>query len=157
LSAKSASSSPTPSNLKTYKLSLLDQFPSSTYVPLILFYPGNKSTGHPLTDIVSQRSQLLKISLSETLTRFYSFAGKIKDNLSVDCNDEGIFYSEALVNCHLVDCLNQPNLPSLFSFLSGQDANWSGPIAGDHVAMIQVNNFACGAIAIGAHCFPHDR
>jgi hypothetical protein len=71
-------SSPTPPSLKTYKLSLLDQVVPSAYIPMIFFYPMNKSISHSVVDIVSQRSHLLKQSLSNTLTRFYPFAGKIK-------------------------------------------------------------------------------
>jgi len=141
-------SSPTPPNLKTYKLSLLDQAAPSTYVPTIFFYPMNQSISHDVVDILSQRSQLLKQSLSETLTRFYPLAGKIKDYLSIDCNDEGVFYLEAYANCHLVDCLNQPNLGSLQKLLP-QEMNFKELTAGDHVAMIKVTSFACGGIAIG--------
>jgi shikimate O-hydroxycinnamoyltransferase len=140
--------SPTPPNLKTHKLSFLDQFFPTTYVPIILFYTMNQSIGHSVADIVSQRSQLLKQSLSETLTRFYPFAGKVKDNLSIDCNDEGVYYVEANVHCHLVECLHQPN-PALFYQLVPQTAFWKDLTAGDYVAMIQVSTFACGGIAIG--------
>ncbi|XP_038717186.1 uncharacterized protein LOC120010459 [Tripterygium wilfordii] len=38
---------------------------------------------------LSQRSLVLKQSLSETLTRYYPLAGKIKDDRSIDCNDDG--------------------------------------------------------------------
>jgi shikimate O-hydroxycinnamoyltransferase len=62
-------SSPTPPNLKTHRLSLLDQFGSSGYIPVIFFYPMNQSTSNAAVDIVSQRSHSLKQSLSETLTR----------------------------------------------------------------------------------------
>ncbi|KAB1203567.1 Vinorine synthase [Morella rubra] len=140
--------SPTPPNLKTHKLSLLDQLNPPVYVPMIFFYPTNQSIGHAAADSTSQRGQLLKQSLSETLTRFYPFAGKIKDNLSIDCNDEGVDYLEARVHCHLADCLNQLNLRYLRKFLP-QEASWKEASAGDPVAMVQVNNFACGGIVIG--------
>jgi shikimate O-hydroxycinnamoyltransferase len=107
----------------------------------------NQSISHAVADIVSQISHSLKQSLSETLTRFYPFAGKIKDRLSIDCNDEGVFYLEACVNCHLVECLSQPNIPSLQKFLPRE--SWKDPTEGDHVTMIQVTRFACGGIAIG--------
>ncbi|XP_041020376.1 stemmadenine O-acetyltransferase-like [Juglans microcarpa x Juglans regia] len=143
-------SSPTPPNLKTQKLSLLDQLMPAVYYPTILFYPMNQSTGCACSDDVeySQRSQLLKQSLSETLTRFYPFAGKVKDHLSIDCNDEGAYYSEACVNCSLVDCLDQPDLSSFVKFVPLDSTSYR-PTTGDHVAMIQVNRFACGGIAIG--------
>ncbi|KAB1203558.1 Vinorine synthase [Morella rubra] len=98
--------------------------------------------------LLSERARLLKESLSETLTRFYPLAGKIIDNLSIDCNDEGVDYLEARVHCHLADCLNQPNLEYLLKFLP-HEASWTEASAGDHVAMVQVNSFACGGIAIG--------
>ncbi|XP_059461004.1 stemmadenine O-acetyltransferase-like [Corylus avellana] len=144
-------SSPTPPNLRTHKLSLLDQFIPSLYIPIILFYPMNQSTSHAVNvvDIVSQRSLMLKQSLSKTLTRFYPFAGKIKDNLSIDCNDEGALYLEARANCLLVDYLNQPNVPSSLQTFLPQEISWKQAIAGDHVAMIKVTSFACGGIAIG--------
>ncbi|XP_059462081.1 stemmadenine O-acetyltransferase-like [Corylus avellana] len=142
-------SSPTPPNLKTHRLSLLDQFSSFGYIPVIFFYPMNQSISNnaAVDHIVSQRSHSLKQSLSEILTRFYPFAGKIKDHLSIDCNDEGVFYLEAYLNCHLVDCLRQPNIASFEKFLPRE--SWKGPTEGDHVAMIKVTTFACGGIAIG--------
>ncbi|KAG7966908.1 hypothetical protein I3843_08G072900 [Carya illinoinensis] len=104
----------------------------------------NQSTGCACSDVVeSQRSQLLKQSLSEALTRFYPFAGKVKDHLSIDCNVEGPYYSEACVNCSLVDCLDQPDLSSFVKFVPLESTSYR-PTTGDHVAMIQVNRLACG-------------
>lgn len=40
-------------------------------------------------------SNLLKSSLSTTLTRFYPLAGRISDDFSVDCSDAGALYVEA--------------------------------------------------------------
>ena len=51
------------------------------------------------------------------------------------------------VNCHLVECLRQPNIPSFQKFLPRE--SWKKPTEGDHVAMIKVTTFACGGIAIG--------
>jgi shikimate O-hydroxycinnamoyltransferase len=152
-------SSPTPPNrLKTHKHSL-DQFVPNVYVPIILFYPMNQSTDHSVDDIVSQRSQLLKQSLSETLARFYPFARKVKDSsLSIDCNDEGVYYTEASVNCHLVECLNQPNTALFYRFLRGE-ALGKELTAGDHVAMIQVSTrgLYMWRYCHWCPCFPHDR
>ena len=44
---------------------------------------------------------LLKQSLSDVLMRYYPLAGRIKDNLIVDCNYEGVLYYEAQVKCQL--------------------------------------------------------
>ena len=80
---------PTPSHLKTYKLSLLDQLQLVVYGPIVLFYAKN--------DLITsdQQSQRLKASLSKTLARFYSAAGRIKDNVTIECSDEGVQYIEA--------------------------------------------------------------
>ncbi|KAL4305626.1 hypothetical protein HN51_039591 [Arachis hypogaea] len=76
-------SSPTPSHLRTFKHSLLDQFVPFPHARIILFY----TTSQNLSEF-SKRLELFKQSLSEILTQFYPFAGKIKDDLSIDCNDE---------------------------------------------------------------------
>ncbi|MBA0759498.1 hypothetical protein Gotri_022382 [Gossypium trilobum] len=55
------------------------------------------------------RSQLVKESLSQTLTLFYPFVGRIKDHLSISCNDEGAYYVEARVNLPLCVFLNLPD------------------------------------------------
>ncbi|KAE8056062.1 hypothetical protein FH972_012860 [Carpinus fangiana] len=143
-------SSPTPPNLKTYKLSLLDQVHSSIYIPVVLFYPMNESTSHSVNvaDIISQRSQLLKQSLSENLTRFYPLAGKVKDELTIDCNDEGVSYFEGYSNCHLVDCIREPDIVSL-NQLFPQVTAFHDPGEGDYVALIKVTSFACGGFSIG--------
>ncbi|XP_059459549.1 stemmadenine O-acetyltransferase-like [Corylus avellana] len=143
-------SSPTPPNLKTYKLSLLDQVHSSIYIPVTLYYPMNESTSHSVNvaDIISQRSQLLKQSLSENLTRFYPLAGKVKDELTIDCNDEGVFYLEGYSKCHLIDCIREPDIVSL-NQLFPQEMTFQDPVEGDYVALIKVTSFACGGFAIG--------
>ncbi|KAJ0025543.1 hypothetical protein Pint_09251 [Pistacia integerrima] len=141
-------SSPTPLHLKIHKLSLLDQYVPPIYIPVVIYYP-NQDTNLSPTDIITQRLQLLKQSLSETLVRFYPLAGKMKDSLSIDCNDEGIYFVEALVQRPLDEFLNQPDLALINKFLPGE-ASWSAtPTPGTHVAMIQVTTFSCGGIVIG--------
>ena len=105
-------SSPTPSHLKNFKLSLLDQLYASSYVPILLFYSprdGTRDTGQVLTR--------LKDSLSETLSCFYPLAGRIKDRVSIDCNDEGVtFLISQVMNCHLFEFLNNPQIDFLDRF-----------------------------------------
>ncbi|KAK1392167.1 hypothetical protein POM88_011223 [Heracleum sosnowskyi] len=96
---------PTPHSLKKFKLSVLDQTQVKLYVPLMLFYLNN-NTGN-LNSVISDKSKLLKQSLSDTLTRFYPFAGKVRDDFYIDCNDEGVYYIETRVNCSLSDFLGQ--------------------------------------------------
>lgn len=141
-------SSPTPQHLKIFKLSLLDQLMPSPYAPLILFYHN------PTTHFeIPCRLELLKKSLSNTLTRFYPLAGRINDDLSIECNDEGAYYVEARVNCRLHQFLNQPDLLFLPRFLP-RDFFTKEPMAGSYVTNIQVNMFDCGGFAIGI-CISH--
>lgn len=95
-------SSPTPIHLRSYKLSLLDQFSPQTYIPLILFFSGN---GDPNAD----KSHQLRRSLSETLTHFYPLAGRIQEDDTVNCNDKGVDFLEAQVNGLLLEFLKQPD------------------------------------------------
>jgi hypothetical protein len=142
-------SSPRPPHLRNFKLSLLDQLIPVPYAPLLLYYPMNDNSGASNLD-VPKRLGVLKKSLSETLTHFYPLAGKIKDELSIDCNDEGAYYVEAQVNCHLSEFLRQPDLLLVNQFFPCELL----PKAVTHVANFQVNVFECGGIAIGI-CISH--
>ncbi|KAK7292710.1 hypothetical protein RJT34_15562 [Clitoria ternatea] len=141
-------SSPTPSHLRSFKLSLLDQLIPSPYAPTVLFYNPPKSDTSNLSE-VPKRLELLKQSLSETLTQFYPLGGKIKDDyLSIECNDEGANFVIAHVkNCTLSEFLAHPVLTLLHKFLPI-------PNSETHVTNIQVTIFECGGIAIGM-CISH--
>ncbi|KAI5652466.1 hypothetical protein M9H77_29653 [Catharanthus roseus] len=80
-------SSPTPENLREYKFSFLDQ---------IVFFCLNPpfSSSSPVVDH-------LKKSLSITLAKFYTFAGRIIGNSSLLCDDSGALFIEARVHSHL--------------------------------------------------------
>lgn len=135
-------SSPTPTHLKTFKLSLLDQMVPPTYIPLLLFYP---TSDH-------HRARQLKKSLSETLTRFYPFAGTIKDNAFIECNDNGACFIEARVSCLLPHILNEPDHEVLKQLLP---INFESPEEGRGCVLhVQANYFKCGAMAIGM-CLSH--
>ncbi|XP_044476063.1 stemmadenine O-acetyltransferase-like [Mangifera indica] len=147
-------SSPTPQHLKIFKLSLLDQLICCPYAPIVFFYAMNDSTASHDLDI-QERLALLKTSLSETLTRFYPFAGKMKDDLSIECNDEGAYYVETRVNCCVEEFLSQPDLMLLHEFLPCDLINTKElATAGACVTNIQINVFDCGGIAVGV-CISH--
>ncbi|XP_037493505.1 stemmadenine O-acetyltransferase-like [Jatropha curcas] len=153
-------SSPMPTHLKTYKISLLDQFQPSLH--LTLFTDTNppqnqfEPSGYFSTILFYQNSQetsvsvLLKQSLSETLSRFYPLAGKVKDRLSIDCNDEGVCYIEATSNIPLSQYLAQPDLASLKKLMPNATRECELP-SGSHVALIQETTFACGGFTIAVH------
>ncbi|MCL7050205.1 hypothetical protein MKW94_000821 [Papaver nudicaule] len=145
---------PTPLNKRSYKLSYIDQgnLPHPP-IPLLLFYSGANAD-------VAEQCGLLKKSLSETLTRFYPLAGEIKDNLTIECNDNGAYYLETRVNCHLSEVLTHPEANVLKNFLPSYDLHFRSGSIGSTTSdelnlrdliqlVIQVNVFDCGGIAIG--------
>lgn len=135
-------SSPTPDHFRRYHLSFLDQISPPIFVPLIFFYEKPDKD----KDAISNH---LKKSLSDTLTRFYPLAGRIKENLFIDCNDGGIPYVQAKVNCELSKIMEKPNPVQHNKLL---------PLKIDEVndllLAVQVNLFDCGGIAV-AICISH--
>lgn len=88
-------SSSAPDRKRIYKLSLLDQLGSGAYVSNILFY---------------RRKHLLIISKNHLLIHFYPLAGKIKDNLFVDCDDLGVTFVETRLArcCDMSQVIKEP-------------------------------------------------
>ncbi|KAJ4837310.1 hypothetical protein Tsubulata_047626 [Turnera subulata] len=141
-----APSSPTPEHLRYLKISYLDQLAPPICVPRLFCYPPNEE-GQGLN--TTEKSELLKRSLSEALTLFYPLAGRyIKDKLLVDCNDNGAEYLEAQVSGSMSQLLDEGN--------SELQAKWLTLLAPDPVesesnplALVQFNMFECGGVAIG--------
>lgn len=135
-------SSQTPHQLRHYQLSSLDQCNLPVYNHLVLFYPTTEN------DVIVQIDNL-KLTVSKALTYFYPLAGRIKDNSFVDCNDEGIPFVKAQVNCRLSDFLKNPvpkELNKLYPFPLDDAAEL--PMG------IQFNAFDCEGIGI-ALCISH--
>ncbi|KAK3033336.1 hypothetical protein RJ639_034183 [Escallonia herrerae] len=163
-------SSPTPSHLKAYKISFLDQLiVPGQYIPFFTYYtpPMRDATKAP-NSISGQR--ILKDSLSETLTRFYPLAGRVQnqDQYVINCNDKGLVFSTARVNnCAMADFLSstQPKVELLYQFLptlppttkiGGDDNGKDDDDDDDGPAQlaIQLNIFSCGGVALCV-CFGH--
>ncbi|XP_062109531.1 stemmadenine O-acetyltransferase-like [Humulus lupulus] len=141
-------SSSTPSHLKTSKLSFLDQFIPPIHCRVVYFYP--KSDHH---DSTSATSELLKKSLSQTLARFYPLAGRIINNTTIDCNDEGAQYVEARCQGLLSTFLDQsPDLSQLQHFLP--EMNQSPELGIWPQLAIQATFFDCGGMALDV-CTAH--
>lgn len=143
-------SSPTPQHLKIFKLSLLDQLIPAPYAPIVMFYPNDNGASH---SEIQERIVILKESLSQTLTRFYPLAGLIRDDLSIDCNDQGAYFAVAEVNSHLSEFLNNLELQLIHQFLPCEPS-FNESCTGARVTNIQVNIFECGGMAIGL-CVSH--
>ncbi|KAL8233459.1 hypothetical protein R6Q59_019559 [Mikania micrantha] len=140
-------SSKTPQHLKTFNLSVLHQLIPAPYAPVIFFYPNQDHAAEIQID------EQLKISLAQTLTRFYPLAGTIKDDLSIDCDDSGAYYATARVNTSLVEFLNHLGLGSINQFLPCDPA-FARSNAGTRVTNVQVNIFKCGGLAVSL-CISH--
>lgn len=134
-------SHPTPHHLRNLELSLLDQINYSLYVCTCFLYKANKNVN---ADQVSQR---LKSSLSETLTKFYPFAGRVKEDFSIECNDEGVEFIEGRANGFLSEYLQNPDQKLLTEFqpFGGKDP----PVAGKGpLLVVQVTFFKCGGVGV---------
>ncbi|KAL3577884.1 hypothetical protein D5086_019388 [Populus alba] len=122
-----------------------DQISPPTYNPLLLFYPAD---GDVKINNIEKPNQL-KQSLSEILNLYYPLAGRIKDNLFVECNDEGIPFFQAEVKCRLPQVVENPEPSELNKLI---------PFALDDAEElplgIQYSIFECGGIVIGL-CISH--
>ncbi|THG05474.1 vinorine synthase-like [Camellia sinensis] len=148
-------SSPTPHHLRTHKLSSRDQRATFLYIPLVFFYAPStihatfgcgSNNSDKYDDVFHEISQRLKVSLSETLTHFYPLAGRLKNNLSVDCNDEGIDFFEARVinNCGVSDILERPSIQGMVPLAPPEPTDYNNA----PLSRVQVNFFPCGGVAI---------
>ncbi|XP_020230385.1 stemmadenine O-acetyltransferase [Cajanus cajan] len=115
---------------------------------MVLFYSADQNT-QTITDITQQRMKQLRESLAQVLTLFYPFAGRVKDKITIDCNDKGVHYTEAKVSCSLAEFFNQSNFLSLIYKLLPNQATMEVSAEG-YTTMAKVTCFACGGIVIGA-------
>ncbi|KAJ4713159.1 Transferase [Melia azedarach] len=139
-------SSPTPPHLKTHNLSLIDQLNLNIYFGYPLFYNrGDKS--------VVEISDHLKRSLSKTLTHYYPFAGRVRHDSFVDCDDSGVPFIEAYVDINMFEVLRKPEMNILEQLLP---YNPNKKVStDDHPNLaVQINYFDCGGFAVCA-CFRH--
>ncbi|KFK22994.1 hypothetical protein AALP_AAs50735U000200 [Arabis alpina] len=99
-----------PSPQDRLRLSIFD-LSLPAYVPIIFFYKAE--------DLVSVSPEIitrnLKSSLSETLSRFYPLAGRV-EGVSINCNDEGVVFTEARTDLLLPEFLKNININSLDRF-----------------------------------------
>ncbi|KAI8008369.1 Vinorine synthase [Camellia lanceoleosa] len=91
-------------------------------------------------------SERLKVSLSETLTRFYPLAGRLRDNFLVDCNDDGVDFVEARVinNFHLSNFLDRPTLKVIDHLAPPEPTDYyKTPLL-----LVQVSFFPCNGVVL---------
>lgn len=139
-------SSPTLDHLRHYQLSFTDQLCPPVYTSFVFFYPADDAdTKFDNLEILEQLQQ----SLSNVLTHFYPLAGRLKDNIYVDCNDGGVPFLQVRVKFKLVHVLESREPGELNKFLPFE-------CDGDHefLSGVQFNIFECGGIGIGL-CISH--
>ncbi|KAK2640942.1 hypothetical protein Ddye_022705 [Dipteronia dyeriana] len=124
-------SSPTPDHLRTYKLSLLDQISSQKYYSFVHFYSGPCETS------------TLKAALSNTLTHYYPFAGRVHDDFSIVCDDTGATFIEAKVSGDVSDILKRPQNEVMEHLVPQQQSTTN-----HEILAVQLNRFNCGGVAI---------
>ncbi|KAF3434038.1 hypothetical protein FNV43_RR25141 [Rhamnella rubrinervis] len=129
--------------LKPYKLCLFDQLTPVTYPSFIFFYPISDPNFNLRETLVR-----LKKSLSETLTLYFPFSGRTKNNLYIDDFHEGLVYLEAKVNYRMSDYFKLKDIELLNLFIPYQPFCKEKETLVPQIAF-QVNLFACGGIALG--------
>ncbi|KAL4558470.1 hypothetical protein LXL04_036670 [Taraxacum kok-saghyz] len=137
-------SSPTPSHLKTYNFTILDQIMAHIYIPMVAFYPNTTISNF------HDKTTDLKKSLSQTLTKYYPFAGRYGKvaPAHVDCKENGAEFFEASIDTTLSDFLqnskNHQDIDQFFPYALNHDNEPENltPL------MVQVNHFECGGVAV---------
>ncbi|KAL5546704.1 hypothetical protein UlMin_006391 [Ulmus minor] len=140
-------SSSTSHQHRILKLSCLDQIFPPTYGCLVFFYNSNTNDGDNHSSFL-ERSNSLQKSLSKTLVHFYPFAGRLKDSSTIECNDEGVYFIEAQINCNLFEILNQPKSETLDQLLNPSKDPKTTQLATNSIFIVQLTAFKCGGIAI---------
>uniref|UniRef100_A0A0R0IJQ5 Uncharacterized protein n=1 Tax=Glycine max TaxID=3847 RepID=A0A0R0IJQ5_SOYBN len=141
-------SNPTPPHLRIHPLSFIDHIVFRNYIPLLFFY---NSPNHEQASTISK----LKKSLSQVLSRYYPFAGKLRDQVSIDCNDQGVSFLVTRLRCNLSTILQNPTEESL-NPLFPDELQWKpmSSSSSSSIIAIQINCFACGGIAMSV-CMCH--
>lgn len=141
-------SSPTPSTLRRHNLSFMDQLASPAHNPLAFFYPKHGNSSYDQNHI----SELLENSLANVLTSYYPFAGTIKENTFVDCNDVGAEFFNVRVSFPMSEILNHPYNDAT-NLVYPQGLPWNTSYEGTLV-VTQLTHFDCGGIAVSI-CISH--
>ncbi|CAL5194928.1 unnamed protein product [Lathyrus oleraceus] len=139
-------SSPTPSHLRIYPLSFIDNM-FVCNVPLLFFYNPNESS-----DQDSKISQLKK-SLSHLLSKYYIFSGRLKDKITIECNDQGVPFLVTKIKSKLSHLLEHPE-ENFLNHLFADGLQWKDGDPSSAFIAIQINCFECGGIAISI-CMNH--
>ncbi|CAH1414198.1 unnamed protein product [Lactuca virosa] len=133
-------SSPTPPRLKIHNQSLLDEFAPDMHTPIVFFY-RNYNNGD---------TNILKKSLSQCLTQFYPFAGRLPTPPApyINCNDEGVEFLEASNDSPLDDFIHQNKQDKTIDQLFPYGLSCSARASCPKLLEVQLNHFAGGGAAV---------
>nr|XP_043632104.1 acylsugar acyltransferase 3-like [Erigeron canadensis] len=133
-------SSPTPPHLNRYNLSFIECKMPNIHLPVIFFYENN-TKNH---DVINN----LKKSLSNCLTKYYPFAGRLPSPSPasyVECNDEGVEFLEASIDLPLQEFVLKRDPDDTVVNKLAPDLG----IESNRLLEVQVNHFSCGGFAVG--------
>nr|ARR28781.1 acylsugar acyltransferase 2 [Hyoscyamus niger] len=136
-------SSPTPLSHRIQKLSLMDQMGTHSYSPFSFFYPKQDTASSPEPTKVFE---ILEKSLSKVLTAYYPFAGRIRDNSLIECNDMGVELSHVRIDCPMSTIFNHPHTD--IDNLIFPDDPWFPST--ESLVVAQLSHFKCGGVVLGA-------
>ncbi|KAK9052178.1 hypothetical protein SSX86_028806 [Deinandra increscens subsp. villosa] len=129
-------SSPTPPHLRIHNLSLVDQLAPNVSMPLIFFYKNYRKGS----------INILKKSLSQTLTSYYPFAGRSLEPSvpQIECNDQGVEFLEASNDTRLIDFILKKELDETIDQLIPNYTFGNK----DKLLKVQLNHLSCGGVAM---------
>ncbi|XP_047340358.1 salutaridinol 7-O-acetyltransferase-like [Impatiens glandulifera] len=148
---------PTPSHLRAHQISSFDQLADFCYIRVVFFYnrpfAGEDAVSGESNDII----QVLKSSLSETLTHYYPLAGKFveKDDLVIDCDDSGAEFTTAVIvggdDGEFLGAIENPDMDFLEKLVS-KEHNITK--TDDVILAVQITRFPAGEVTVGI-CISH--
>ncbi|KAG5589701.1 hypothetical protein H5410_040215 [Solanum commersonii] len=142
--------SPTPLTKKRHKFSLIEQAQTHTYVPFGFFYSNNQLGA--LCNQPAQLSKLLENSLSKNLVSYYPYAGHMKDNAEIDCNDKGVEFLNVHIDAPMSQVLNDQDC-NVKDLIFPHGVAWEN-YSDYGLVVIQLTHFDCGGIAVST-CLSH--
>ncbi|MCD7463126.1 hypothetical protein HAX54_050000 [Datura stramonium] len=134
---------PTPLLLGRYNLSLIDQTIHSIYIPIAAFYPFPSKKPE-------QISNILEKSLSRVLSSYYPFAGRLRDNTFIECNDRGAKFMNVQYDCPMSEVVNLSDIGPEYLPFPKDVKPWSRTQDEDSLLVIQLSHFNCGGLAVSA-------
>ncbi|XP_047340359.1 stemmadenine O-acetyltransferase-like [Impatiens glandulifera] len=148
---------PTPSHLRTYQISSLDQFTVLNYIRVVFFYNRSLAEKNVFGE-TNNVMEVLKSSLSETLTHYYPLAGKfVEEDALINCDDSGAEFTTAVVvgggdDGGFLGAIENPDMYFLEKFISRKNNDIFK--SEDVILAVQITQFPAGEIAVGV-CISH--